>query len=125
VAVSGRTRASRAVFLFHGSAELRRVRNRPRRGSRVKSGQGHDWIVADVLQSGVDTYTVTCVAPQEFESRRDRVVAYVRRDREFVLCMLLWVPLALVTLSLALSVWASIVLVVVAAGAVWFAWATK
>jgi hypothetical protein len=52
-------------------------------------------------------------------------MAYVRRDREFVLGMLLWVPLALVTLSLAMSVWASIALVATAAGAVWFAWATK
>jgi hypothetical protein len=39
--------------------------------------------------------------------------------------MLLWVPLALVTLSLAVSVWASIALVATAAVAVWFAWATK
>jgi hypothetical protein len=125
VAVSGGARASRVVFLFHGSAELRRVQNRPKRGSRVKSSRGDDWIVADVLQSGVDTYTVTCVAPREFESRRERATAYVRRDREFVMSMLLWVPLALVTLSLAVSVWASIALVATAAVAVWFAWATK
>jgi hypothetical protein len=52
-------------------------------------------------------------------------MAYLRRDREFVLSMLLWVPLAIVTLSLAVSVWASIALVVTAAGAVSFAWATK
>ena len=52
-------------------------------------------------------------------------MAYVRRDRKFVLGMLLWVPLALVTFSLAVSVWASIALVTTAAGAVWFAWATK
>ena len=125
MAVSGDTRASRAVFLFHGSAELRRVRNRPKRGSRVKTSRGDEWIVADVLQSGVDTYTVTCVAPQEFESTQERAVAYIRRDREFVLTMLVWVPLALVTLSLAMPVWASIALVATAAGAVWFAWATK
>ena len=123
--MSGGTRATRAVFLFHGSAELRRVHKRPRRGNRVKNSRGDEWIVADVLQSGVDTYTVTCVAPREFGSRQDRVVAYVRRDREFVLSMLLWVPLALVTLSLAMSVWASIALVATAAGAVSFAWATK
>jgi len=39
--------------------------------------------------------------------------------------MLLWVPLALVVLSLAVPIWASIALVAAAAGAVWFAWATK
>lgn len=123
--MSGGTRASRAVFLFHGSAEIRLVRKRPKRGGRVTNSRGDDWVVADVLQSGVDTYTVTCVAPREFESKRDRVGAYVRRDWAFAVGMLLWVPLALVTLSLAVSVWASIALVVTAAGIVWFAWATK
>ena len=65
--MSDSTRVTRAVFLFHGSAEIRPVRNRPKRGGRVKSSRGDEWIVADVLQSGVDTYTVTCVAPGEFE----------------------------------------------------------
>ena len=116
---------TRAVFLFHGSAEIRPVRHRPKRGARIKNSRGDEWIVADVLQSGVDTYTVTCVAPREFESTRERVMAYVRRDREFVLGMALWVPLALVTLSFAISVWASIALVATAAAAVSFAWATK
>jgi hypothetical protein len=101
------------------------VSKRPKPGSRVSRALGSDWIVADVLQSGVDTYTVTCVAPQEFESRRERTRAYLRRDWEFVLGMLLWVPLALVALSIAVPVWASITLVAAAAGAVWFAWATK
>jgi len=125
VAVFRGTRATSAVFLFHEAAEVRRVSKRPKRGSRVKRGLGSDWIVADVLQSGVDTYTVTCVAPQEFESRRDRTSAYLRRDWEFVLSMLLWVPLALVVLSLAVPIWASTALVAAAVGAVWFAWATK
>jgi hypothetical protein len=52
-------------------------------------------------------------------------VAYLRRDREFVLCLLFWVPLGLVTLSLAMSVWASFVLVATAVAVVSFAWATK
>ena len=101
------------------------MRNRPTRGSRVKNDRGDEWIVADVLQSGVDTYTVTCVAPREFERRRERAMAYLRRDWGFALSMLLWVPLTIVALSFAVSVWASIALVATAAGAVWFAWATK
>ena len=123
--MSGSTRVTQAVFLFHGSAELRPVRNRPKRGGRVKNSRGDEWIVADVLQSGANTYTVTCVAPGEFERTRERVVAYLRRDREFVLFMLLWVPLLVVTLSLAMSVWASVALVATAAAVVSFAWATK
>ena len=116
---------TRAVFLFHGSAEIRPVRKRPKRGVRVKNSRGDEWIVGDVLQSGVDTYTVTCVAPREFDSRLERVAAYLRRDRDFVLAMLLWVPLAAVTLSLAMPLRASIALVAVAAAVVCFAWATK
>jgi uncharacterized OB-fold protein len=101
------------------------VHKPPKRGSRVEDRHGDEWIVAEVLQSGVETYTVTCVSPREFESRRERAVAYVRRDLGFVASMLLWMPLALVALSFAMSVWASFALVATAAGAVWFAWATK
>ena len=54
---------TRAVFLFHGAAELRWVSKVPRHGVRVRSSQGKDWIVDEVVRSGVDTYTVTCVAP--------------------------------------------------------------
>ena len=97
----------------------------PKRGGRVENSRGDEWVVAEVLQSGVDTYTATCVAPRESESAPERAMAYVRRDLGFVLAMLLWIPLAVVTLSLAMSVWASIALVAAAAGAVWFAWATK
>ena len=68
---------------------------------------------------------MTCVAPREFASRRERAVAYVTRDKDFALSMLLWVPLALVAFSFAMSVWASIALVATAAAVVWFVWATK
>ena len=101
------------------------MRNRPKRGGRVKSSRGDEWIVADVLQSGVDTYTVTCVAPGEFERARERVVAYIKRDREFLLSMLLWAPLAVVALSLAMSIWGSVALVAAAVAVVSFAWVTK
>jgi hypothetical protein len=39
--------------------------------------------------------------------------------------MLLWVPLAAATLTLAVSVWTSIALVIIFTAVVSFAWATK
>ena len=119
------TAGTRAVFLFHGSAEVRRVEKVPRRGARVRSGPGKDWVVCDVLQSGVKTYTVTCVAPDELPGRRERVLAYLRRDREFALLALLWNVLFLVLLSQIMTAWAAVLVVVLAAMLTWFAWATK
>ena len=93
-AMSAVTAKTRAVFLFHGSAEVRRVDKVPHRGTRVRSRQGGDWVVDDVLQSGADTYTVTCVEPSELHLRRQRGLAYLRRDREFALLALFWSALS-------------------------------
>ena len=123
--MSAVTAKTRAVFLFHGSAEVRRVDKVPQRGARVRSRQGRDWVVCDVLRSGVDTYTVTCVGPDELHGIRARGLAYLRRDREFVLLALLWSALFFVCLSQIMRVWAAVVLVAIVAGLAWFAWVTK
>ena len=116
---------TRAVFLFHNAAELRWVHSVPRHGGRVRSGQGTDWIVDEVVRSGVDTYTVTCVAPAEFAGKRERVTAYLRRDREFAMALVFWSALLVVLLSQVLNLWASLVIVVLSAAVICFAWATK
>ena len=51
------------VFLFPDSSELRSMRVCPQVGRHVRSPAGAVWRVAEVLKSGIDTYTVTCVAP--------------------------------------------------------------
>ena len=53
----------RVLFLFPDSSELRDVRKPPRRGHHVRSPEGAVWKVAEILKSGHETYTVTCVAP--------------------------------------------------------------
>lgn len=116
---------ARAVYLFHDGAEVRWERTQPRRGLRVRSSRGDDWIVADVLQSGADTYTVTCVAPREIEGTGNRARAYLRRDREFVLATLFGATTSLVALSGVMPIWASFVVTAAIVTFVIFAWATK
>lgn len=116
---------TRAVFLFHDAAELRWVRKAPRHGVRVRSNRGTDWIVDDVQRCGVDTYTVTCVAPGELMDWRERAVAYFRRDREFVAATLFWSILVVVLLSQVMNLWASLVVADSLATVACFAWATK
>lgn len=53
---------SRVLFLFPDSSEIRYTR-KPKPGDRVRSAKGDIRTVAEVLKSGIDTYTVTCVAP--------------------------------------------------------------
>ena len=116
---------TRAIFLFHGAAELRWVRKVPRHGVRVRSSEGTDWIVDDVLRSGVDTYTVTCVAPAELADMRERAVAYLRRDWEFIAATLFWCALVLALMSQVMNVWASLIVASLLATGACFAWATK
>jgi hypothetical protein len=101
------------------------VHTQPRRGLRVRSRRGVVWIIADVLQSGADTYTVTCVAPREIDGMRERAMAYLRRDREFVLVTLFGAAWVLVALSSLMAIWVSFVLVAIIVTFVIFAWATK
>ena len=54
---------SRVLFLFPDSSELRSMREPPKLGRRVRSVKGDVWTVAEVLKSGIDTYTVTCAPP--------------------------------------------------------------
>jgi hypothetical protein len=57
---------ARAVLRFPGSAEVRFLKRPPRRGQRIESVSGDVWVVADVLRSGTDTYTVECVGLRTF-----------------------------------------------------------
>ena len=116
---------TRAVFLFHDAAELQWVSKVPRHGGCVRSSQGTDWIVDDVVQSGVNTYTVTCVAPGEFPDKRERAVAYLRRDREFVAATLFWGAMLFALMTQVMNVWASLVIAGLLTTAACFAWATK
>jgi len=56
----------RILFLCPDSSELRHMRDAPRLGSRIRSPQGAAWTVADVVKSGKNTFTVTCVARSEY-----------------------------------------------------------
>lgn len=124
--VFGAAAKTRALFLFHGSSELQWVKQRPQPGSRVRSQDGAgDWIAADVLQSGADLYTVTCIAPREITSVQMRVRAYLKRDREFVLVALFWSAWALLALSHVLPIWVAFALVAAITAFFSFAWATK
>jgi hypothetical protein len=52
--------------LFPDSAEIRHLDDVPPPGTRLRSASGHEWFVAEVLQSGRDTYTVCCVGRREY-----------------------------------------------------------
>jgi hypothetical protein len=52
--------------LFPDSAEIRHLDDLPQLGTRLRSGSGTEWFVAEVLQSGRDTYTVRCVGRREY-----------------------------------------------------------
>ena len=121
----GHPAETRAVYLFHGEAELRWVRTPPRRGFRVRSSRGDAWIIADVLRSGARTYTVTCVAPREIDDIRARATAYLRRDWEFCLALPFMATGAVVALSIVTAIWFSFFLVATSAAFAIFAWATK
>lgn len=61
-AVSDASAPSRVLFLFPDSSEIRYTR-KPKPGDRVRSKKGIIWTVGEVMRSGIDTYTVACVAP--------------------------------------------------------------
>ena len=61
-AVSDAAAQSRVLFLFPDSSEIRYTR-KPKPGDRVRSEKGDIWTVGEVMRSGIDTYTVACVAP--------------------------------------------------------------
>lgn len=59
------------VLRFPDSTETRWLDRLPTPGMRIYSHQGHffwgqRWVVEEVLQSGVDTYTVFCVGRDEY-----------------------------------------------------------
>jgi hypothetical protein len=62
------------VLLFPDSTETRWFDHLPTPGTRISSDRGHwswsqVWVVAEVLQSGRDTYTVFCVGRREHLDR--------------------------------------------------------
>jgi hypothetical protein len=54
------------VLRFPDSTEIRYLDEPPELGARVRSDTGRDWFVAEVLQSGRNTYTVLCMGRDEF-----------------------------------------------------------
>jgi hypothetical protein len=61
------------VIFFPDSTEVRWSTSPPRRGQRVKNQRGDVSFVTEVLPSGLNTYTVTCVGAQAFrEDLRSR-----------------------------------------------------
>jgi hypothetical protein len=84
-------RAVCLVLRFPDSTEIHYLDEPPELGARVRSDTGRDWFVAEVLQSGRNTYTVLCVGRDEFlkevgtpaSKRRvlaDDVVTFARRS---------------------------------------------
>ena len=78
--VSNAAAQSRILFLFPDSSEIRHLREPPKLRSRVRSATGGVWTVAEVLKSGIDTYTVTCLAPSP--GVRDLAADLVERARD-------------------------------------------
>ena len=54
-------RLSTVLFIFPDSREIRHMREPPRVGSRVRSPRRAVCYVAQVIDSGSDTYVATCV----------------------------------------------------------------
>jgi hypothetical protein len=72
------------VLIFPDSAEGRWVSKRPRIGSEIKNRLGVKWMVEEVLQSGIDTYTVHCGLPPSLglTHAQDLVADLLDRARE-------------------------------------------
>jgi hypothetical protein len=60
------------VVRFPDTTEIHFLDEPPRRGRRIRSREGTEFVVSDVFQSGQSTYTVVCVRRAEFlrEERR-------------------------------------------------------
>ena len=78
--VSDTAAQSRILFLFPDSGEIRYMREPPKLGCRVRSVTGGVWTVAEVLKSGIDTHTVTCLAPSP--GVRDLAADLLERARD-------------------------------------------
>jgi hypothetical protein len=62
------------LFAFPDSAEVRYLSRPPAPGTRVRSSNGHVWIVSNVVRTGENTLTVHCVAQQDPNSARTTVL---------------------------------------------------
>jgi hypothetical protein len=58
------------VFDFRDSAEVRYLSRPPAPGTRVRSSNGHVWIVSNVIRSGENTFRARCVGQQDRVSAR-------------------------------------------------------
>jgi len=70
-------RPIRAVVRFPHSTEIRHFDGVPPPGTRLRSASGQEWVVADALQSGRDTYTVYCVERRQHSDGAEFVPARV------------------------------------------------
>jgi hypothetical protein len=64
----------RCILSFPGSTETRWFDKPPSPGTRILDRAGHGyyaraWVVAEVLRSGRDTYTVVCVGRSQYLER--------------------------------------------------------
>ena len=62
----------RCAFVFPGYTETRLLERLPGRGTLVFDRYGSSWIVTEVLQSGVQTYTVFAGPMSDYRERRRR-----------------------------------------------------
>ena len=60
-------RPIRAVIRFPDSTEIRHLDGVPSPGTRLRCSSGKEWFVAEVLPSGHDLYTVSCLEPDELK----------------------------------------------------------
>ena len=58
------------VFLFPDSAEVRYLSRPPAPRTRVRSSNGHVWIVSNVVRTGENTFSAHCVAQQDLVAAR-------------------------------------------------------
>ena len=73
------------VLLFPDEAAIRTGGKPPRPGTRLRSPRGRVWLVDQVLRSGVDTYTVTFVAPRlDLASPLDLAGDLLERARDVI-----------------------------------------
>lgn len=56
----------KVVIRFPRTTETWSLNEPPRRGQRVRSHSGDVYFVADVLESGINTYVVTCASRRDF-----------------------------------------------------------
>ena len=66
-ATERRDEAYCVVVRFPDHGEIQYLERVPTPGMRIRDYWGQEWVVAEALQSGRDTYTVSCVGRREYQ----------------------------------------------------------